>query len=259
MNELAREATKPSEDVVALPQFLPTPGRGISWFLAIIAVYFAATIIYFVGIGIYLGVTQPGIGPEQIEAFMPEHLKSLNGITGMYFTQFVFLVPMLLVISHFKTQSFRYTLGFVSVPLKALGFWAGIWFLYMVASFFVDKLVHVPVDDFMHLMNGSKHLGLAVVTVLLAPIMEEMVFRGYLFKALRRTWLGFSGTLLITSLLFVLIHIGQYNAIVLGQLFVFALILGFAREKTGSIYTPWLLHMLNNLVATVVITYLGLL
>lgn len=254
MDELTGENESAVKELVCLP----TAGRGLAWFSAIIGAYLLATIIYVVGFGLYMGVTQAGVGAVKIEMLIPEHLKSLNGLTGTYSVQFFILIPMLLLISEFKTQSFKQTLAFVPVQLKALKFWFSIWFAYMVLGFFLDKFVTIPIDDFTRLMSGSKHLGIAIVTVLFAPLLEEIIFRGYLFKVLRSTWLGFSGTLTITSVLFTLIHAGQYNAIILSQLLVFSLILGLAREKTGSIYTPWLLHGLNNLVATIVVTYLGL-
>lgn len=254
MNELISENKSTTKKLICLPE----AGRGLAWFVAIVGIYFLATIVYMAGFGFYVGVTQAGTEAAQIETLMLGHLGSLNGIAGMYSVQFFILIPILFLISGFKTQSFRQTLAFVPVQLKSLKFWLGIWLAYMVLGFFLDKFTTIPVDDFTRLMSGSKHLGIAIITVLLAPFLEEIIFRGYLFKVLRSTWLGFSGTLLITSMLFTLIHAGQYNVIILSQLFIFALILGIAREKTGSIYTPWLLHGLNNLVATIVVTYFGL-
>ena len=43
------------------------------------------------------------------------------------------------------------------------------------------------------------------------------------------------------------------------MIFVLSLILGLAREKSGSIWVPLAIHAANNLVATVTIIYLGML
>ena len=59
-------------------------------------------------------------------------------------------------------------------------------------------------------------------------------------------------------LLFTLLHAGQYPGILLGMLFAFSLLLGLARERSGSLYVPVALHALNNLIAWVLVVYLGL-
>nr|WP_277611316.1 CPBP family intramembrane glutamic endopeptidase [Microbulbifer celer] len=111
----------------------------------------------------------------------------------------------------------------------------------------------------METLAGSKHLLLALIIVFAAPLLEELVFRGYLFRAWRHSRLGFSGTLLLTSILFALLHAGQYHWIQLSFIFVLALILGVAREKSGSVLLPMLLHLLNNLTSAVVVIYFGIL
>lgn len=106
-------------------------------------------------------------------------------------------------------------------------------------------------------MLGVRHLGLFVIMVLVAPVVEELVFRGYFFQAWRNSFLGVWGTLLLTSVLFTLIHAGQYPLIILAMLFSFSVILGLAREKTGSTYVPMVMHAINNLLAFILINWLG--
>lgn len=239
-------------------QSLPRAGRASGWLAVMALVYLVATFAYFIGFGIYTAVTQPGLPQGEVEALITQHGQSLDGLAGMYMVQFLFLMPLILLISHFSQQSWRETLALKPVALRTIGFWMAIWALYQAFAIALHLWVDIPEDPFVQMMTGSRHLLVSLVVVLLAPVLEELVFRGYLFKAWRHSWLGFSGTLLLTSLLFLLLHVGQYNPLVLGQLFAFALILGFAREKTGSLITPWVLHLANNLFATVMITYLGL-
>ena len=83
------------------------------------------------------------------------------------------------------------------------------------------------------------------------PIFEEFLFRGLLFKGLGSKFSG-NFTVLITSLLFVMAHI-QYDIIILILvLFPNALILGFARLKTGSLTIPIILHCFNNIVVLLI-------
>lgn len=78
--------------------------------------------------------------------------------------------------------------------------------------------------------------------VILTPIVEELLFRGYIFGALRRynpMWVS----TLITSILFGLAH-GQWNVGI--DVFALSIFLCILREKTGSIWMSMLLHGLKN-------------
>lgn len=235
---------------------LPRPGRGTAWLLLFALVYLVATVIFFAGAGVYMAITNPGMSPDEIEAVFSGG-QIMAFLPGMYLTQFVFLVPLILLAAHFPSQSIRETLALKPVGARQLVFWVGVYGLYQAAAITLHALVDIPVDEFVSDMAGRPHLLTALTLVVLAPVLEELVFRGYLFKAWRHSWLGASGTILLTSVLFLSLHLGQYGWAIMGQLFVFAVILGLAREKTGSLVTPWLLHLLNNLVATILIMYLG--
>lgn len=94
---------------------------------------------------------------------------------------------------------------------------------------------------------GRQGTGLIIsglVTVLLAPIIEEIFFRGFLLPAFskRSFFLG----ALISSLFFGLLHF-QLNVAI--YTFVFGLFLSYMYYRLGSIVPGMLLHMLNNLVA----------
>jgi len=83
-----------------------------------------------------------------------------------------------------------------------------------------------------------------------APIFEELSFRGFLFEGLRRSWLGDSGTILVTSLVWAVIHT-QYQLVYVLQIFALGLLLGAARLRTGSIVTPIAMHALFSAIAIV--------
>ena len=95
-------------------------------------------------------------------------------------------------------------------------------------------------------LNGSLDLILAFIAlVILPPIAEELVFRGYLFGKLREQS-GFWVSAIITSIIFGLVHL-QWNVGV--DTFVLSIFLCYLREKTGSIWMSMLLHALKNGVA----------
>lgn len=95
-------------------------------------------------------------------------------------------------------------------------------------------------------LQGSLEFVLAFIAlVVLAPIAEELLFRGYLFGTLRRM-IAFWPSTIIVSALFGLVH-GQWNVAL--DTFALSIILCFMREHTKSVWAPILLHMLKNGVA----------
>ncbi len=97
--------------------------------------------------------------------------------------------------------------------------------------------------------NPRIHLWLAVV--LLAPLLEEWIFRGFVFDGLCSVkggkWLACG----LTSLLWTLIHL-QYGVREMTLLFALGLLLGWVRIRSASIWPCIFLHAINNLMATVV-------
>lgn len=89
--------------------------------------------------------------------------------------------------------------------------------------------------------NADKMVAFAAL-VILAPIAEELIFRGYLYGKLR-TRLSAIPAIILVSVLFGFMH-GQWNVgIVVGVMSIFLCI---ARELTGTIYAGILMHMIRN-------------
>jgi membrane protease YdiL (CAAX protease family) len=129
--------------------------------------------------------------------------------------------------------------------------------IYLLLQALINTVFGVAPTEFLESVSGSKNLWLSLMLITLAPVLEELLFRGYLFKAWRHSSLGLTGTLLLTSVLFVGLHWGQYHWTLLAFLFLFSIILGLAREKSGSIWVPVILHAVNNLFCVVFLVYLG--
>ena len=89
-----------------------------------------------------------------------------------------------------------------------------------------------------------------VVVALLAPAAEELLFRGVLLPGLARTWLGFWGAALVSTLVWTALHVGNAYSIA-GMLLVFLLgiIFSWMFAVTGSLRVPIAAHMLNNALA----------
>jgi membrane protease YdiL (CAAX protease family) len=93
-------------------------------------------------------------------------------------------------------------------------------------------------------------LWLAVVLV--GPAFEEMFFRGFLFEGFRQSPVGAAGAIALTSLAWAILHI-QYDLIGIGEILVMGIIMGIVRLKTGSLWSTFIIHALNNFVALLLI------
>jgi hypothetical protein len=102
-------------------------------------------------------------------------------------------------------------------------------------------------------ISGSTNSILAFIAlVILPPLGEETLMRGYLFSGLRKFW-RFVPAVLVTSLLFAAPHLLEANSGVLWaagiDTFLLSLVLCFLRERSGALYAGMMVHMLNNLIA----------
>lgn len=104
------------------------------------------------------------------------------------------------------------------------------------------------------MLDVTSPLGLAVmaiVALVVAPVWEELVFRGFLQPFIRR-YLGAGASIVITAVLFSMIHdpTSRFLAVPL-MVFPLALALGYAYHRTQRLAAPIFLHVLHNLVSVV--------
>jgi membrane protease YdiL (CAAX protease family) len=91
---------------------------------------------------------------------------------------------------------------------------------------------------------------LLLTLVVVAPIGEETLFRGFLFRGWHRTSRDIWAVIIVTALLWALTHV-QYNPYYMAQVFGIGLVLGWFRYKSGSTILTMVLHGLINLEGTV--------
>jgi membrane protease YdiL (CAAX protease family) len=86
--------------------------------------------------------------------------------------------------------------------------------------------------------------------IIAAPLAEETIFRGFVFKGIQKSRIGSIGAILISSVGWAALHT-QYDLYGVGTIFVSGLLLGIARSRSNSIYVPILMHALWSLIATI--------
>jgi membrane protease YdiL (CAAX protease family) len=95
---------------------------------------------------------------------------------------------------------------------------------------------------------GADTLGLVVGFLFvstIAPFLEELLFRGFVYRVFVKTWVPWVGSL-FTAILFALAHL-QFQTFI--PLFILGLLLNQAYKKTGSVWTCVAFHSLNNIIA----------
>lgn len=98
--------------------------------------------------------------------------------------------------------------------------------------------------------NGSLNsAAIFWAIVIVAPFIEELFFRGYLFKVFEER-LGSGAAIILTAFLFAAAH---FNLLTLLPLLLMGFIMGWARSRTGSIIPSLVMHSMNNLIAFLLI------
>ncbi|MGH7217863.1 MAG: lysostaphin resistance A-like protein [Candidatus Microsaccharimonas sp.] len=120
----------------------------------------------------------------------------------------------------------------------------------LVMSFAVQYLTFINFEQaqdtgFAEVTTQFEYILAFISLVIIAPIAEEVLFRGYLFGKLRKyvpLWLA----ILVTSALFAAVH-GQWNVAL--DVFVLSVVMCLLRVVSKSLWPAILLHMMKNGIA----------
>ncbi len=97
-------------------------------------------------------------------------------------------------------------------------------------------------------LQGMELVQAILLAVLVAPLLEELLFRGFLQPLLVQN-LSDRGGIVLTSLLFALLH--GWSAFL--PIFVLSLVIGGVMLRTQRIAAAWLVHALNNAITIAVL------
>lgn len=86
-----------------------------------------------------------------------------------------------------------------------------------------------------------------------APVVEELLFRGFLQNALAK-YVPIWGAIFLSSLLFALVHLQPYA---IPGLMSLSIAFGYLYHRTGSLRTNIIMHMANNVFALLVSQFLN--
>ncbi len=114
----------------------------------------------------------------------------------------------------------------------------------------IEQLIKMP-DGGMNTVNDMLYSGSIILSfitiVVLAPILEEIMFRGIIFNILNskmNTW----AAIIISALIFGAIHMNIIQGI---NAFILGLALAYIYSKTHNLYTCIWIHFINNLLSVI--------
>jgi hypothetical protein len=83
-----------------------------------------------------------------------------------------------------------------------------------------------------------------------APVTEELMVRGFLYRGWSESVLRPVGAIILSSLAWTAMHAQYYDPFLFVEVFSIGLLLGYMRYRSGSTWLTILMHCLNNLAAT---------
>jgi len=115
----------------------------------------------------------------------------------------------------------------------------------LIISQFLPSTGETPLEKL--LTTRSAILMFAIFGVVFAPMLEEIIFRGFLFKVLWEIG-GTRVAMIVTAALFALLHAGQLAGNWGGVALIFAVgcILSIVRERSNSIIPSFIVHTSYN-------------
>lgn len=144
---------------------------------------------------------------------------------------------------------------FESPGVPSIVLWIG---AYLVFQFSAAALFHMigkpPSEPIVYAASTVLSFPLFLLaSSLVAPLFEEIMFRGFLLGHLDKA-LGPLRASLISSAIWAMVHF-QYTPVEKGYIFLFGMLLCAARYRGKTLLTPVIIHSFNNAVSVLLVSY----
>lgn len=163
--------------------------------------------------------------------------------------QLIALGSSWLVVTRVGKRPFLQTLGWHWHPqfrwVHAVG---GAVLMFGVAIAVSQLLPHRETDmEKILKMGTSIRLMVVVLAVLMAPLVEEVVYRGVIYSSVERLWGKVAGVFVVTGI-FALVHVPQYwgSVAAITAIVLVSLVLTMLRAWTGSLLPCVVMHLVYN-------------
>ncbi|APV44598.1 hypothetical protein Dform_01270 [Dehalogenimonas formicexedens] len=141
------------------------------------------------------------------------------------------------------------------IPLKTIGQLIILTLGLIGVSALVDSFRNAPNPQTGPVYEGVWPVFVWFAVVAVAPVFEEVMFRGFMFQGFLRTRLGPALAIILPSVWWGLLH-AQYGGFDRGVIMVLGLVLATVRLRTGSLYAPLVIHATWNLVSMIQVSFM---
>ncbi|MCF3944789.1 CPBP family intramembrane glutamic endopeptidase [Oceanobacillus alkalisoli] len=204
-------------------------------------------LLMLVEFGLILGVVKPFIQPIYSNLFENDlYSGTLSGLTMAIIlilsVYFIALRPRKLTwkevgIEPFAAKDWKMILVYSAVFMVGA-------VVIMTLTSLIGNTWENEKTDAMQQNRSFFMLAIAFISAaIISPIYEEIFYRGFIYRWLR-TRIGLVGAILLSSIIFTVVHIPTYNAMPVN--FLAGIIFAYAYERSGSIWPAVLIHGITN-------------
>jgi len=203
-------------------------------------------------------------GPPSPEALQSDKLLLFYSVIGILPTHLLTFVIVWLLITYGGRRPFWKNIDFDwpsgSSPMVVTLVSALLATLLFIVALGITSLYGARKTDLDILIESSIYtrVATAFVAVATAPLVEEVIYRGLLYKTLEKA-AGMGVAIALVSLLFAGVHVFQYrnNLAVILVITVLSFTLTAARAVTGKLLPSFIIHLVFNGIQSVFIVLGG--
>lgn len=187
---------------------------------------------------------------NRIATLVRSHLMHITAISGLVTAPFGFMFMYFDVLKekqlgiYKKYKGVKISTYLLIIPLAISSMMMGNGLVSIIQSF-LPKTWLAAYDDTSAILYGCGIEVQILTTVIAAPIIEEIIFRGLIFKRIRRVS-NATVAIIISALLFGIFHGNVVQGI---YAFIIGALLAYVYEKYKCIVAPILFHMTANAVS----------
>jgi membrane protease YdiL (CAAX protease family) len=265
----APPAPTAGQDIQATP--IPDPSeRWLAWLeVAKAVVLWATSFILLLSIPVitalpYAGYRIVTLGADYAQKLPTDKMLLFFSILGILPAHLLTLAVIWMVMSEGGRQSFWKTIGFewpkgLSPALTTLACVVLALVLFGLAQL-VTYIYGERKTDLDLLIESSIYarIATAFMATATAPLVEEVIYRGVLYRALEKA-AGIAVAIPVVSLLFAGVHVWQYrnNIAVIIVITVLSIVLTVSRALTGKMLPAFIIHLAFNGIQSILIVLGG--
>lgn len=210
------------------------------WWIVFVLLIQILIIMLFAISTISKGVTNE----QELNNILNNNILIISIISNLVFA-FIFILFLKI-----KKKNIKEELKINKINIKEYFMPCAIAFFYSVFYFFITYKSNINQTSPMYISaNYYGMLGIPILfiaLILIGPVIEEMLFRGIIMNTIKKSF-NIKTTILISSLLFAIMHITSGGiSLVIGAFFM-GIILTTIYQTTNSLYVPIVAHMIANL------------